>query len=57
MEFETAINRAGGFDLLYAKIDTDGDGVVSEAEAARFEQAIKGAENLQNFDQLKKILD
>ena len=57
VEFETAINRAGGFDLLYAKIDVDGDGQVSPAEAERFEQAIKGAENLQDFDQLKKILD
>lgn len=57
VEFETAINRAGGFDLLYAKIDTDGDGLVSEAETLRFERAIEGAENLQNLGQLKKILD
>jgi len=56
-ELEIGINRRGGFLMLMSKIDDDKDGIISEPEAARFERALAGAEDLDNFEQLKQILD
>lgn len=56
-ELEIGIDRHGGFLTLMSKIDDDKDGIISDAESERFDQALVGAENLHTFEQLKGILD
>lgn len=56
-ETTVALEKNGAFEKLMAKIDTDGDGVVSKNEAGAFYDAFQAAEGETDLEKLESYIE
>ena len=56
-EATVAIDKKGTFDKLLAKIDTNGDSIVSKEEAAVFYDAYQAAEGSTELEKLENVIE